>query len=105
MMTATHIHDEPAQHSRGLSAGGIGAIFLLAQKVELIREIDRKLRLLKRHLPYHESDHVRNIAFNLLAGGQHIGEEIGVGEENVLRSVGRWRADDRNRFQAIAMGT
>ena len=52
MMTATNIHYEPASRTRGLSAGGIGAIFLLAQKVGLIQEIDRKLHLLKRHLPY-----------------------------------------------------
>jgi hypothetical protein len=72
MITATNIHYEHAQRARGLSAGGIGAILLLAQKVELIQEIDRKLHLLKKHLPYHESDHVLNIAFNILAGGQRI---------------------------------
>jgi hypothetical protein len=55
-----------------LSAGGIGALFLLAQKIGLIQEIDRNLHLLKRHLPYHESDHVLNLAFNLLAGGRRI---------------------------------
>ena len=52
MMTARNIHYEHAGRGRGLSAGGIGAIFLLAQKVGLIQEIDRKLHLLKRHLPY-----------------------------------------------------
>src|SRR5262249_44011805 len=30
------------------------------------------LHVLKRHLPYHESDHVLNIAFNLLVGGKRI---------------------------------
>jgi hypothetical protein len=72
MMTATNIHYEHARRVRGLSAGGIGAIFLLAQKIDLIQEIDRNLHLLKKHLPYHESDHVLNIAFNILAGGQRI---------------------------------
>ena len=56
MMTATNIHYEPAQRTRGLSTGGIGALLLLAQKVELIQEIDRNLHVLKRHRPYHESD-------------------------------------------------
>jgi hypothetical protein len=32
-------------------------------------EIDDQLELLQRHLPYHESDHVANIAYNILAGG------------------------------------
>jgi hypothetical protein len=70
MMTASNIHYEPARRTRGLSAGGIGALFLLAQKIQLIQEIDRKLHLLQRHRPYHESDHVLNIALNLLAGGE-----------------------------------
>ena len=69
MMTAANIHYEHAGRARGLSAGGIGALLLLAQKIELDKEIDRTLHLLKRHLPYHESDHVLNIAFNILAGG------------------------------------
>jgi Transposase DDE domain group 1 len=72
MMTATNIHYERADRVRGLSAGGIGALLLLAQKIELDKEIDRTLHLLKRHLPYHESDHVLNIAFNLLAGGTRL---------------------------------
>src|SRR3954447_24697179 len=46
MMTATKIHYEPAARTRGLSAGGIGAIILLAQKVDLIHEIDRTLHVL-----------------------------------------------------------
>jgi hypothetical protein len=72
MMTATNIHYEHAGRARGLSAGGIGAILLLVQKIALAKEIDRVLHLLKRHLPYHESDHVLNIAFNILAGGKRI---------------------------------
>jgi hypothetical protein len=72
MMTATNIHYEPATRARGLSGGGIGAILLLVQKIALAKEIDRVLHLLKRHLPYHESDHVLNIAFNILAGGKRI---------------------------------
>ena len=83
MMTASNIHYEPALRTCGLSAGGIGAIFLLAQKVGLVQEIDRKLHLLKRHLPYHESDHVLNIAFNILAGGlclEHLGKKRGRNE-------------------------
>src|SRR6202044_4079149 len=52
--------------------GGIGAIFMLARAVGLIDGINRDLHLLKQHRPYHESDHVLNIAFNILAGGQRL---------------------------------
>ena len=37
MMTATNIHYEYADRVRGLSAGGIGAIFLLAQRIDSSR--------------------------------------------------------------------
>jgi hypothetical protein len=95
MMTATNIHYEPADRTRGLSAGGIGALFLLAQKIELIQEIDRQLHLLKKHLPYHESDHVLNIAFNILAGGlciEHL--ELRRNDEVYLDALGAERIPD-----------
>src|SRR5271155_854583 len=95
MMTATNIHYEYADRVRGLSAGGIGAIFLLAQKIKLIEDIDRNLQLLKRHLPYHESDHVLNIAFNILAGGQRIEHlELRRNDEVYLDALGATRIPD-----------
>jgi hypothetical protein len=51
MMTASNIHYEIAEKVRGIAPGGIGAIHLLARKIGLIRDIDRDLHLLKRHLP------------------------------------------------------
>ena len=72
MMTATNIHYELADRVQGLSAGGIGAMLTLARRTGLIRDIDSKVHVLKRHLPYHESDHVLNIAFNIMAGGKRI---------------------------------
>ncbi len=95
MMTATNIHYEPADRVRGLAAGGIGALFLLAQKIELDKEIDRTLHLLKRHLPYHESDHVLNIAFNILAGGKRIEHlELRRNDEVYLDALGAQRIPD-----------
>jgi hypothetical protein len=43
----------------------------MARKVGLVHDLDESLHLLKRHLPYHESDHVLNIAYNLLARIMH----------------------------------
>ena len=95
MMTASNIHYERAGRARGLSAGGIGAILLLAQKIELDKEIDRTLHLLKRHRPYHESDHVLNIAFNLLAGGKRIEHlELRRNDEVYLDALGAERIPD-----------
>jgi hypothetical protein len=95
MMTASNIHYEQADRVRGLSAGGIGAIFLLAQKIELDKQIDRALHLLKRHQPYHESDHVFNIAFNILAGGKRIEHlELRRNDEVYLEALGARRIPD-----------
>ena len=69
MIAADNIHYELGERVQGLGPGGIGAMLLLARRTGLIADIDRDLHLLKRHQPYHESDHVLNIAFNLLAGG------------------------------------
>ena len=69
MFGARNIHYDVADRLRATGVGGIGAMHLLAQRVGLVRRIDEHLHLLKRHLPYHESDHVLNIGYNLLAGG------------------------------------
>jgi len=41
----------------------------LAQHTGLVAAIDRHVEVLKVHLPYHESDHVLGIAYNVLCGG------------------------------------
>lgn len=64
MLAARNICYEVAERTSGLAAGGIGAMHLLAQRSGLVKLIDTHLHLLKRHLPYHESDHVLNLAYN-----------------------------------------
>ena len=95
MMTAANIHYELADRVQGLGPGGIGAIHLLAQKTGLIRDIDAKLHLLKRHLPYHESDHVLNIAYNIEVGGKRIEHiELRRNDEVYLNALGAERIPD-----------
>ncbi|MFO8013059.1 MAG: IS1380 family transposase [Phycisphaerae bacterium] len=69
MLAARNIQYEVAGRARGVACGGIGAMHRVALRTGLVEAIDRNLHLLKRHLPYHESDHVLNIAYNILAGG------------------------------------
>jgi hypothetical protein len=95
MFTARNIHYVIADRTRGIAAGGLGAIHLLARQVGLIDDIDRELVLLKRHLPYFESDHVLNIAYNILAGGralEHI--EVRRNDEVYLDALGAQRIPD-----------
>jgi len=67
--TASDLHYEIADRTRGSRSGGIGALHALARQVGLIDAIDRQLHLLKFHLPYQESDHVLTLAYNALADG------------------------------------
>jgi hypothetical protein len=95
MMTASNIRYEMADRTRAISPGGIGAIHLMARKIGLIHDIDEKLHLLKRHMPYHESDHVLNIAYNLLAGGQRLEHiEVRRNDEVYLDALGAQRIPD-----------
>jgi hypothetical protein len=70
MFRGRNIHYEGGARVRGLGAGGIGAMHLLAQRTGLTAAINERLQLLKVHQPYHESDHVLNIAYNILCGGR-----------------------------------
>jgi len=69
MYRARNIQYEHSDRVRGLASGGIGAMHRLAQHTGLVDAIDRHLEVLKVHLPYHESDHVLGLAYNVLCGG------------------------------------
>jgi hypothetical protein len=55
-MKASNIHYEMAEKGMAVNCAGIGAIHLMINKLGLRQEIDSRLRLLKKHLPYHESE-------------------------------------------------
>jgi len=71
------------------------------------------LHLLKRHLPYHESDHVRNIAYNILGHGDCLEDlERLRNDEVYLEALGAQRIPDPTtagdfcrRFSAAAVMT
>ena len=63
---------ELSERTKGTAHGGLGMIAKVIDKVGLAGEIDSSLELLKLHKPYHESDHVLNIAYNALCGGQRL---------------------------------
>jgi hypothetical protein len=95
MFTAGNIHYELADKTRGLGAGGIGAMHLLAKRSGLAETIDARLHLLKVHKPYHESDHVLNVAYNLLSGGECLQDmELLRNDEVYLDALGAQRIPD-----------
>jgi hypothetical protein len=95
MLRGSNIVYDWSDRGRGLAYGGIGAMLLLAGRTGLIKAIDRELHLLKKHLPYHESDHVLNIAFNILCGGSSLEDiELRRNDEVYLDALGAMTIPD-----------
>jgi hypothetical protein len=72
MMRSGKVGYEIGANTDAMSYGGIAAVHRLVDKLGLPRLIDEKLRLLQVYLPYHESDHVLNLAYNVLCGGTRL---------------------------------
>ena len=72
LLTGAPIRYEWSERDRGVAHGGIGMIARLVDAVGLASEIDSAVKLFKVHRPYHESDHVLNIAYNALCGGRRL---------------------------------
>ena len=95
MFTASNIHYELGERSRGLAHGGIGVVHTLARQIGLIDAIDQRLHLLKIHLPFHESDHVLNFAYNALCEGTCLQDiELRRNDEVFLDALGARRIPD-----------
>lgn len=95
MFAASNIQYEVAGRARGVTAGGLGAIHLLARRVGLIDMLDQVLHLLKRHLPYHESDHVLNLAYNIMSGNSRLEDlELRRQDEAYMDLLGAQRIPD-----------
>ncbi|MDK1022445.1 MAG: IS1380 family transposase [Candidatus Hydrogenedentes bacterium] len=95
MFRAQNIRYEMAERTRAIDCGGIGAFHVLAHKTGLIRALDEKLHLLKQHKPYHESDHVLNIAYNTLTGGTCLDDiELRRNDETYMDALGAERIPD-----------
>jgi Transposase DDE domain group 1 len=95
MFTASNIHYKVGDRTRGLACGGIGVIHQVARSVGLVQALDRYVDLLKVHLPYTESDHVLNIAYNILAGGTCLQDlELRRNDEVYLDALGAMRIPD-----------
>lgn len=72
MLGRGSVRYEVAERMGGMNYGGIGVIMEMVKAVGLEKEIDHTVHVLKRHIPYHESDHVLNLAYNVLLGGERL---------------------------------
>src|SRR5204863_3730249 len=95
MLRASNIQYEMGDRQQWTAVGGIGMMHLLARRTGLIESIDARVEVLKRHLPYHESDHVLNIAYNALNGGTCLEDiELRRQDEVYLDALGAQRIPD-----------
>jgi len=95
MFSASNIQYELSDRTRAVSYGGIGLVHQLVGAIGLAEAIDGRLHLLKIHLPYHESDHVLNIAYNALCEGRCLEDiELRRNDETFLDALGTQRIPD-----------
>ena len=95
VFSASNIHYEIGERNGAIAHGGIGAFHLLAQRIGLVDAIDERLHLLKIHLPYSESDHVLNFAYNALCDGTCLQDiELRRNDEVYLDALGAERIPD-----------
>ena len=61
VLSGGNIHYEISDRVRGIDCGGLGVVQLLVEQLQLAESIDERVKVLERHLPYRESDHVLNL--------------------------------------------
>ena len=95
VMKDVNIVYEVAERTRAIGRGGIGAMHTLVCKLGLDQEINKSVPLLKVHIPYHESDHVLNMSYNIMSGGTCIEDlERLRQDESYLNGLGAERIPD-----------
>ncbi|HEX5714970.1 MAG TPA: IS1380 family transposase [Thermoanaerobaculia bacterium] len=70
VLEAGNVQYEVAGRAQAVGCGGLGMLQTVVEVVGLREALDASLQLFKRHLPYHESDHVLSLTYNLLTGGR-----------------------------------
>lgn len=95
MLKPANIVLEMSNRERAIGCGGIGAIHTLVTRLKLSESINQKVKLLKAHLPYFESDHVLNIAYNVMSGGNALEDIKGLrSDEAYLDALSAERIPD-----------
>ena len=86
---------ELGEKVRAIAAGGIGLVEQLVDAIGLRARLDERVHVFTRHRPYHESDHILTMTYNVLTGGQAL-EDIDRLRNDVtfLDAVGARRLPD-----------
>ncbi len=89
------LHVEVDQRTEVTTFGGLSLAVQLVHLLKIPEILDRHVHVLKRHLPYHESDHILAQALSLYCGGSCIEDMAHLQQsEAILRMVGACRLPD-----------
>jgi hypothetical protein len=95
MLHSPNVQFELAGRGVGTAYGGLALVQQLVRRLGLAEAIDQRLHLFKVHLPYHESDHVLNLAYNALCAGRCLEDlELRRQDEAYLDLLGAERIPD-----------
>jgi len=95
MMSAANVAYEVSERTEATAWGGVAAMHQLARAIGLVEALDEKVHVLKRHKPYHESDHILSIAYNILAGGTFLEDlELRRCDASYMNALGAERIPD-----------
>lgn len=72
VMAGSNLRYEMSVRVQVTACGGIGLIHEMVRSIGLAQSIDERVDVLRRHFPYHESDHVLNLAYNIMTGGTRL---------------------------------
>ena len=95
VLESGNITYEVSGRIEGIDCGGLGMLQTVADQAGLREALDEGVSVLKRHLPYHESDHILSLAFNVLTGG-HCLEDLEIRRQDIgfLNALGARRIPD-----------
>lgn len=80
---------ELSDRIRAMPHGGLGVMSDMVRRLGLADRIDDHLQVLAAHRPYHESDHVLNVAYNVVCGGRTLEDiELRRNDEVYLDALG-----------------
>ncbi len=95
VMRVPRLHIETEERSTVTRFGGLALVEKLCRRFRFAQVLDSHIRVLKLHLPYHESDHILAQALNLYVGGTCIEDMMLLQkDEAVLRMFGACRLPD-----------
>jgi hypothetical protein len=84
-----------SRRTRATAVGGIGLVHRLVRQIGLPKLIDEAVKVFKVRCPYHESDHVLNITYNVMCGGRTLDDlELRRQDEAYMDALGAVRIPD-----------